>query len=214
MIAAIEVARRRPRTVEEHERVLDRLHDDTVRLWRIVESLLFLARADAEAGLPDLEPLDLASWVTDHLRAWSGHERAADLRLEDCNGDRPWTRAHRPLLGQLLDNLLENAGKYSEPGTPIVVRAWLEPRSVLLAVEDRGCGIAASELPRVFEPFYRTETSRRAGQAGVGLGLAVARRIAEAHRGTITAESKANEGSSFVVRLPRVPAEELAALQA
>ncbi len=81
LIAAIEVARRRRRTVEEHERVLERLHDDAVRLWRVVEALLFLARADAEAGLPDLECLDLAAWVADHLGGWSGHERAADLAL-------------------------------------------------------------------------------------------------------------------------------------
>ena len=202
LIAAIEVARRRPRTVEEHERVLDRLHDDAVRLWRIVEALLFLARADAEAGLPDLERLDLAAWAADHLRAWSGHERAADLRLEGSDGDPPWTRAHRPLLGQLLDNLLENACKYSEPGTPIVVRAWCEPDAVALAVEDRGCGIPAEDLPRVFEPFYRAESARRLGRAGVGLGLAVARRIAAAHGGTITAESEPGRGSRFVVRLP------------
>ena len=88
LIAAIEVARRRPRTVEEHERVLDRLHDDAVRLWRVVEALLFLARADAEAELPDLERLDLAAWAADHLRAWSGHERAADLRFEGPTATR------------------------------------------------------------------------------------------------------------------------------
>ena len=87
LIAAIEVARRRPRTVLDHERVLDQLHDDAVRLWRVVEALLFLARADAEAGLPDLERIDLAAWAADHLRGWSGHERAADLRFEGCDGD-------------------------------------------------------------------------------------------------------------------------------
>ena len=204
LIAAIEVARRRPRTVEEHERVLDRLHDDAVRLWRVVEALLFLARADAEAGLPDLERLDLAAWAADHLRAWSGHERAADLRFEGRDGDPLWTRAHRPLLGQLLDNLLENACKYSEPGTPIIVRTWCEPDAVALAVEDRGCGIPAEDLPRVFEPFYRAESARRLGRAGVGLGLAVARRIAATHGGTITAESEPGRGSRFVVRLPRL----------
>src|SRR5262249_59537875 len=91
LIAAIEVARRRPRTVEEHERVLDRLHDDATRLWRVVEALLFLARADAEAGLPDLEPLDLAAWTVDQLRAWSGHARAADLHVHVCDGDPPCT---------------------------------------------------------------------------------------------------------------------------
>lgn len=209
LIAAIEVARRRPRTVDEHERVLDRLHDDAARLWRVVEALLFLARADAEAGLPDLERLDLAAWAGDHLGGWSGHERAADLRFEASDGDPLWTRAHRPLLGQLLDNLLENACKYSGPGTPIVVRAWGEPDAVAMSVEDRGCGIPPDDLPRVFEPFYRAESARRLGFAGVGLGLAVARRIAATHGGTITAESDPGRGSRFVVRLPRTPAPDI-----
>ncbi len=205
LIAGIEVARRRRRSVEEHERVLDGLHDDAVRLWRVVEALLFLARAEADAGLPDLECLDLADWALDHVRTWSGHERAADLRFEGCDGEPLWTRAHRPLLGQLLDNLLENACKYSGPGMPIVVRAWCEPEVVILAVEDCGCGITSEDLPRVFEPFYRTESASRLGRAGVGLGLAVALRIAASHGGTITALSEPGQGSRFVVRLPRAP---------
>jgi signal transduction histidine kinase len=211
LIAAIEVARRRRRSVEEHERVLDGLHDDAVRLWRVVEALLFLARADAEAGLPDLECLDLAAWGCDHFGSWSGHERAADLRFERRDGELLWTRAHRPLLGQLLDNLLENACKYSEPGTPIIVRTWCEPDQFALAVEDCGSGIAAEDLPRVFEPFYRADSARRLGRAGVGLGLAVARRIAVTHGGTITAESEPGRGSRFVVRLPRAPAPDVSA---
>ena len=210
LIAAIEVARRRRRTVEEHERVLDGVHGDAVRLWRVVEALLFLARADADAGLPDLECLDLGAWVSDHLRAWPGHERAADLRFESSDGQPLWTRAHRPLLGQLLDNLLENACKYSGPGTPIVVRTWCEPDAVVLAVEDRGCGIPAEDLARVFEPFFRAESARRLGSAGVGLGLAVAGRIAVSHGGTIGVESEPGEGSRFVVRLPRAPGAEAA----
>jgi signal transduction histidine kinase len=214
LIAAIEVARRRPRTVDEHERVLNRLHDDAVRLWRVVEALLFLARADAEAELPDLERLDLAAWAADHLRAGSGHDRAADLRFEGSDGDQLWTRAHRPLLGQLLDNLLENACKYSGPGSPIVVSAWSEHDAVAMAVEDRGCGIPAEDLPRVFEPFYRAESARRLGRAGVGLGLAVARRIAATHGGTIAAESEPGRGSRFVVRLPRAPAPDVDGLEA
>jgi signal transduction histidine kinase len=212
LIAAIEVARRRRRTVLEHERVLDGLHDDAVRLWRVVEALLFLARADAEAGLPDLEYLDLAAWASDHLGTWSGHERADDLRFEACEGEPLWTRAHRPLLGQLLDNLLENACKYSGPGMPVVVRAWFEPDAVALAVEDLGCGIPAEDVPRVFESFYRALSARRLGRAGVGLGLAVARRIALSHGGTITAQSEPGQGSRFVVRLPRAPAPDVASV--
>jgi two-component system, OmpR family, sensor histidine kinase BaeS len=77
-------------------------------------------------------------------------------------------------------------------------------------VEVRGSGIPAEDLPRIFEPFYRTEAARRLGRAGVGLGLAVARRIAEAHGGTITAESESGRGSRFVVRLPQTPPPDVA----
>lgn len=210
LIAAIEVARRRPRTVEEHERVLDRIRDDSVRLWRVVEALLFLARADAEAALPDLEPLDLAAWVSDHLESWSAREgaRVPDLHFERIGDDAPWARAHLPLLGQLLDNLLENAAKYSEPGTPITVRVGAGADAVLIEVEDLGCGIPPDDLPCIFDPFYRSESARRLGRAGVGLGLAVALRIATTHGGTLTAESEAVHGTRFRVRLPRAPAPE------
>ncbi len=203
VIAAIEVARRRPRSVPEHERILDQLHDNAVRLWRVVEALLFLARADAEAELPDMERVELAGWIAEHLNNWSGHERAGDLHFEGPDGEPLRARVHRPLLGQLLDNLLENACKYSAPGTPINVRAWCEPDVVAVAIEDGGCGIPAEDLPHVFEPFYRAETARRLGQSGVGLGLAVARRIAASHGGTISALSEPGRGSRFVVRLPR-----------
>src|SRR5262249_11231282 len=136
---------------------------------------------------------------------WSDHERAADLRFDGPNGDGLWTRAHQPLLGQLLDNLVENACKYSEPGTPITVGARGEPGTVSLSVEDHGSGIPAEDLPRIFEPFYRAESARRLGHPGVGLGLAVARRIAAMHGGTITVESEPCQGSLFVVCLPEAP---------
>jgi signal transduction histidine kinase len=206
LIAAIEVARRRPRTVVEHERVLDGIHSDAVRLWRVVEALLFLARAEADAALPDLEYLDLGVWAAEHVVTSSSHERALDVRFEGGDENSLWIRAHRPLLGQLIDNLLENACKYSDPGTPIVVRVWGEPASAVVAVEDHGCGIAAEDLPRVFEPFYRTRSARQLGHAGVGLGLAVARRIAATLGATITAESETGRGSRFVVRMPCAPA--------
>jgi signal transduction histidine kinase len=207
VIAAIEVARRRTRTVQEHEQVLDRVHGDSIRLWRVVEALLFLARADADAGLPDLERFDLVNWTADHLLRWSGHERSADLQGAEAPPCPLWIRAHRPLLGQLLDNLLENACKYSGPGCPIVVRVWSEPRVVALAVEDSGGGIPGAELPHLFEPFFRSEQARRLGQPGVGLGLAVVHRIASALGGTVSAESEPGRGSRFVVRLPEALSE-------
>ena len=210
IIAAVEVARRRDRSAAELERVLDRVHGDATRLWRVVESLLFLARADAEAALPDLEPLDLAGWTGGHLAQGGGpsQARAADVAFERPEGSPLWTRAHPALLGQLLDNLLENAGKYSAPGTPIAVRVWAEPGDaseparVVLGVEDRGPGIAAADLPHVFEPFFRSDQARKLGQSGVGLGLAIVQRIAAAFGGTVAVESEPGEGTRVLLRLP------------
>ena len=201
LIAAIEVARRRPRTVAEHEGVLDRLHDDAVRLWRIVEALLFLARADAEAGLPDLESLDLSTWLPEHLRELVRTRPVC--RRDRRDGRRPLVlvRAHAALLGQLFDNLLENAFKYSPPGSPVVVGVQPGADGVILFVEDRGCGIPADDRPHIFEPFYRSERARRLGHAGVGLGLAVAHRIATVLGGTIEVASDPDRGSRFVLRL-------------
>src|SRR5262249_2757283 len=113
-------------------------------------------------------------------------------------------RVHAPLLGQLLDNLLDNACKYSEPGSTITVRLGRGPGVVGLAVEDAGGGIAAEDLPHLFEPFYRSPDARRQGRVGVGLGLAVAQRIATAFRGTIRVESEPGRGSRFLLELPEV----------
>jgi signal transduction histidine kinase len=108
---------------------------------------------------------------------------------------------HPALLGQLLDNLLDNACKYSEPGSPVTVRLGGSDGAVTLAVEDVGPGIDPVDLPHVFEPFYRSARARP-GRAGVGLGLAVARRIAAALGGSLAAESEPGRGARFLLRLP------------
>ena len=87
---------------------------------------------------------------------------------------------HSAFLGQLLDNLLDNACKYSEPGTPITMAVEAGADEVSLTVADRGCGIGTDELPHVFEPFYRAGNARWLGKPGVGLGLAVVWRLAAA----------------------------------
>jgi signal transduction histidine kinase len=115
-------------------------------------------------------------------------------------------KAQKPLLGQLIDNLLDNACKYSEVGTPIALRLSADKHGVLLSVTDAGCGIEADELPHVFEPFYRSPQARRLGRSGVGLGLAVARRIAEAFGGKLGVTSEPGKGSCFTLWLAQAPA--------
>ena len=201
LIATIDVTRRRARTAQEHERALDRLRTDALRLWRIVEALLFLARADAEVGMPELEQIDLPVWVADHLQGWSNHDRATDLHCPELAAQPVMVRSHPALLGQLLDNLLENACKYSPVGTPIHVELSVEAVSVVLTVEDEGDGIPADDLPHVFEPFYRSHQAQL-GHAGIGLGLAVVQRIAAALGGTMSVRSNPAQGSCFMLRLP------------
>jgi signal transduction histidine kinase len=199
VIGQVEVALRRERPAEEYRRVLEAVRDQAGRLRRVVEALLFLARSEAEAALPGLELADLAAWVPDRLRIWADHPRAGDLRFESPGGPVQ-AAVHQDLFGELLDALLDNALKYSPPGTRVTVRVgydggpWVE-------VEDRGSGIAADELPNLFRPFFRSDAARRLGVPGSGLGLAVAARVAAALGGSIEVDSHPGRGSRFRVCL-------------
>ncbi len=199
LIGEIEVARRRDRSPEDYRQILDEVHDDALRLGQIVEALLFLARGEADAGHPGLVPVDLARWVRDHLR--DAPERDQDVQIVADGGRYP-VQAHPALLGQLLDNLIDNAAKYGPPGGPIVVRLARETGRVELAVEDRGPGIRPEDLQHLFEPFFRSEEARRLGRPGVGLGLAVVQRIASSIGGEVIASNLPGGGARFAARFP------------
>ena len=164
--------------------------------------LLFLARADAESGLPDRREIDLARWAAEHIAAKSDADRARDTSIV-VQGEGPWlVRAHSPLLAQLVDNLLDNACKHTEPGTAVRVVVTRQAESIVLAVEDAGPGIDPDDIPHVFEPFYRSAHARRQGRPGVGLGLAIAQRIAVSLGATLTVQSTPGRGCSFHLTLP------------
>ena len=205
LIGQIDVSLRRERSLAEYREVLHLARDQATLMSRIIEALLFLARADADAPLPGMTPVDLVSWTDRHLiDVWTDRPRALDIVRETAGIDSIPILAHPPLLAQLFDNLLDNACKYSPNGRPIVVRTRLETRDgqdlAVLEVEDRGPGIAPEDLGRIFEPFYRSERVRLQGRAGVGLGLAVASRIARAFGGSLTASNQ--NGGRFTLVLP------------
>ncbi len=119
-----------------------------------------------------------------------------------AQGPLPTLDADPVLLRRVLDNLLDNAGKYSEPGT--TVRLSVRPAGQGLAFEiaDEGMGIDAADMPHLFTPFFRSDRSRARTTGGVGLGLALARRIVVAHGGTLTLESRPGVGTQVLVTLP------------
>src|SRR5262249_29540257 len=141
ILGQIEVALRRERGTEEYRRVLATVEQKAGHLRRIVESLLFLARADTEAQLPELERLRLCDWLAGHFQTWSEHERAKDIVLvsgaasDDAHGvGSSVVEVHPALLGELINILIDNACKYSSPGTPIAVRMDYDKRALCIHV--------------------------------------------------------------------------------
>jgi signal transduction histidine kinase len=106
------------------------------------------------------------------------------------------------MLRRVLDNLLDNAVKYSESPATVEVVARQHGAAFQVSVRDQGIGVDAHDLPRLFTPFFRTDRSRARGTGGVGLGLALAKRIVEAHGGTITVESRPGIGTTVSFSVP------------
>lgn len=201
LLSLIEVIRRRPRGAQEYEEVLDQVHREADHLRQIVESLLFLARSESESVAPEGENINLSAWLPEQIARWSSHPRAEDLQVQAPHAP-VWVRAHPPLLAQALGNLLDNALKYGDPGTPVSVSCHQEPSHAVLSVSDQGCGLSREEIPSIFEPFYRSPEARRLGRSGVGLGLSVVKRIVTASGGSIEIDSAPGLGTRFVLRFP------------
>lgn len=205
----IDVALRRPREGAEYRETLATLRDQTESLQNIVQTLLFLARSEDPGALPAAESIELARWLPNHLRRFEDHPRRGDLvcRVEP----EATVSASGDLLAQAIDNLVDNALKYSEAATPVRVTATAAADEVNVVVEDEGIGIPPQERHLVFDPFYRADSARLAGVEGTGLGLALVARIATALGGTVTCDAPSGRGAKFTLRLPRAKAATLSA---
>jgi signal transduction histidine kinase len=201
MLASVEVALRHDRPPAEYRRVLDVVRRRGGQLRQIIESLLFLARADGASQLGTPERIDLNDWCRAWLDTWEEHPRASDFTFR-ASAEPAVSTTHSALLGQVLDNLLDNACKYSEPGTSIGVSVEWMPGQAGVAVSDSGWGIASDQQSLIFEPFYRTPEARWQGRAGVGLGLAVVYRLVAILGAKVEVVSEPGKGSRFRVLLP------------
>ena len=199
-----ELTLRRDRSPETYREALSEIVAESERTSRLVEDLLLLARADA--GLPalPLENLELTPLVRDICEQGQVLAEARQLQISTDLPDEPvFVRANDPALRRLLLLLVDNAVKYTPAGGSITVTVGHDLEGgATLAVRDTGIGIPDSALPHVFERFYRADDSRNRDAGGAGLGLSIAKWIAERHHASLEAESVLGQGSTFRLRFP------------
>ncbi len=187
---------------------LEHLLDDVMSAAR-----LDLARDSAGDALPPLRFERISGRALIEAAAARFLVRYPERTLEtDMPADLPALDAD-PVVRRVFDNLLDNARKFSEGPVQLSARKASDGAHLVIAVKDGGIGISAQDQQRIFEPFFRSDPSRARSTGGVGLGLAVVRRIVEAHHGTISVDSELGAGTRFVVTLPLAhPGNTIAAL--
>lgn len=176
---------------------------ETGRLNLLVNDLLTLAKLDAGTMTMQYERLELNQLVRNLVERFRYELEKADKQVIVNLGNPIYLQADGARLAQVFSNLLDNAIKFSPPGSKIHLETHQEGEFALLSVTDNGPGIAPEDLNRIYERFYQVDKSRRGGTGrGVGLGLAIARQIIQAHNGEIQATSQLGVGSTFMVKLP------------
>jgi two-component system phosphate regulon sensor histidine kinase PhoR len=173
------------------------------RLNALLEDLLTLARLESRHEKPQVQRIVVDSFLQAVADDWESKitRKKLNLTLDIAVGLPPFY-ADPLRLEQVLSNLLENAVKYTESGGKIHLRALLSGEQLEFRVEDTGLGIPPSDLPHIFERFYRADKARTREQGGTGLGLSIVKHIAQSHGGSVTAESKYGVGTTIIVRLP------------
>lgn len=179
------------------------MNQEALLLRRLVEDLRTLSLADAgelKLVYQAVQPRELLEQVQKSFEPLA-HDQEITLKVE-TDEQLPTVQIDRERMVQVLANLVANALRYTPGGGSVTLRAKKQPGGVQIAVADTGAGIPADQLPNVFERFYRVEASRHENHGESGLGLAIAKSIVEAHRGTIAAASQVGQGTVMTIGLP------------
>jgi len=174
------------------------------RLHSIVEDLLALSRVEQEARREEivLQELPVAEILQAAIQSCSPRAEEENMVINLVCTETLTARINPALLEQAVVNLLDNAVKYSGKGSAIKIEADNEQGEVLIRISDNGVGIAAQDITRIFERFYRVDKARSAKLGGTGLGLSIVKHIVAAHHGHITVKSRPGKGSIFTIHLP------------
>ena len=180
--------------------------DETNRMMRMVTDLLHLSRIDNESSHLDVELINFTAFITFILNRFDKMRNQDEEKKYELVRDYPinsvWIEIDTDKMTQVIDNILNNAIKYSPDGGKITVSMKTTDDQMILSISDQGLGIPKQDLPKIFDRFYRVDRARSRAQGGTGLGLAIAKEIIKQHKGFIWAKSEYGKGSTFTIVLP------------
>ena len=182
--------------------------NETNRMMRMVTDLLSLSRIDNETSQLDIELTNFTAFITfilnrfDKIKSQSQEGSKKYELIREYPITPIWVEIDTDKMTQVIDNILNNAIKYSPDGGKIKVRMKTTDAQLIISISDEGLGIPKKDLPRIFDRFYRVDKARSRAQGGTGLGLAIAKEIIKQHKGFIWAKSEYGKGSTFTIVLP------------
>ncbi|AGU72951.1 cell wall metabolism sensor histidine kinase VicK [Streptococcus constellatus subsp. pharyngis] len=180
--------------------------DETNRMMRMVSDLLSLSRIDNATSHLDIELTNFTAFITFILNRFDKIRSQNDDKKYEIIRDYPinsiWVEIDTDKMTQVIDNIINNAIKYSPDGGKITVSMKTTETQMILSISDEGLGIPKKDLPKIFDRFYRVDKARSRAQGGSGLGLAIAKEIIKQHNGFIWAKSEYGKGSTFTIVLP------------
>lgn len=180
--------------------------NETNRMMRMVTDLLHLSRIDNATSHLDIELINFTAFITFILNRFDKMRSQDQEKKYELVRDYPitsvWIEIDTDKMTQVIDNILNNAIKYSPDGGKITVSMKTTDDQMILSISDQGLGIPKEDLPKIFDRFYRVDKARSRAQGGTGLGLAIAKEIIKQHNGFIWAKSEYGKGSTFTIVLP------------
>ena len=182
--------------------------NETNRMMRMVADLLSLSRIDNETSQLDIELTNFTAFITfilnrfDKIKSQSQEDSKKYELIREYPISPIWVEIDTDKMTQVIDNILNNAIKYSPDGGKIKVGMKTTDAQLIISISDEGLGIPKKDLPRIFDRFYRVDKARSRAQGGTGLGLAIAKEIIKQHKGFIWAKSEYGKGSTFTIVLP------------
>jgi two-component system, OmpR family, heavy metal sensor histidine kinase CusS len=198
-----EVALARGRSVEEYREVLGSCLEEAVRLSELISDLLFLARAESPLSHLRREPIDIGQLLNGVREYYEASAADSGIVLTTSLGDKPVIgEMDRTLIQRAVGNLVSNAVAHTPAGGSVVLGAEAEAAAIRIEVADTGVGIPAEDLPRVFDRFYRVDSSRSKASGGTGLGLAIVQSIMALHGGKAEITSLPGQGTRVTLRMP------------